>query len=174
VIVSLHWGIHFTEAELAGYQTEVGHAAIDAGADAVLGHHAHILKPIEIYHGKPIFYSLGNFAFDLPYSQDILNSKRFRELMALNPSWHIDPKYPRYPFPADSRKTIVAKILFSGRQITRVSFLPAIVNEDSQPRFVHREDNEFCEIIDYMTRICRRERLETEFVIKGEEVVVVA
>ncbi len=44
---------------------EVGHAAIDAGADLNLGTHAHILKGIEIYKGKVITYSLANFAFEL-------------------------------------------------------------------------------------------------------------
>jgi len=70
VIVSMHWGIHFTEAEIASYQKEAAHAAIDAGADAVIGHHSHILKPIETYRGKPIFYSLGNFVFDQNFSKD--------------------------------------------------------------------------------------------------------
>jgi poly-gamma-glutamate capsule biosynthesis protein CapA/YwtB (metallophosphatase superfamily) len=39
---------------------------IDAGADAVLGHHTHIISGYEVYRGKPIFYSLGNFCFDWP------------------------------------------------------------------------------------------------------------
>src|SRR5437870_4072981 len=48
VIVSVHWGIHFIPAVIADYQRDVAHAAIDAGADAVVGHHAHILKGVEI------------------------------------------------------------------------------------------------------------------------------
>ncbi len=64
VIVSMHWGIHFMPAKLATYQREVGHAAIDAGADLIIGTHPHILKGIEVYKGKVIFYSLGNFAMD--------------------------------------------------------------------------------------------------------------
>jgi poly-gamma-glutamate synthesis protein (capsule biosynthesis protein) len=62
VVVSFHWG-----AELAGmpkpYQQSAAHAAIDAGADLVLGHHPHVLQGIERYRGKSILYSLGNFAF---------------------------------------------------------------------------------------------------------------
>jgi poly-gamma-glutamate capsule biosynthesis protein CapA/YwtB (metallophosphatase superfamily) len=45
----------------ADFQQKLAHAAIDAGADAFVGHGAHRLMPIEIYKGKPIFYSLGNF-----------------------------------------------------------------------------------------------------------------
>ena len=64
--VSLHWGIHFVRGDLADYQREVAHAAIEAGADMILGHHPHVLKAIELYRGKPIFYSLGNFAIEQP------------------------------------------------------------------------------------------------------------
>jgi poly-gamma-glutamate synthesis protein (capsule biosynthesis protein) len=70
VIVSIHWGVpaywlspSFKQI-LAEYQTPVGHALIDAGADVIHGHHSHSLHPIEVYRGKPIIYSLGNFLFD--------------------------------------------------------------------------------------------------------------
>ena len=65
VVVSMHWGLHFKEGELATYQTKYARLAIDAGADVILGHHQQILKPVEIYKGKPIFYGLANFAFDM-------------------------------------------------------------------------------------------------------------
>ena len=45
------------------YQEEMAHTAIDAGADIIMGHHPHEPQGIEIYKGKPIFYSLGNFSF---------------------------------------------------------------------------------------------------------------
>jgi poly-gamma-glutamate capsule biosynthesis protein CapA/YwtB (metallophosphatase superfamily) len=54
VIVSMHWGIHFIPAVIADYQREVGRAAIDAGADVILGHHAHIVKCVEMYLERPI------------------------------------------------------------------------------------------------------------------------
>ena len=50
--------------ELEDVQIEGAHAYIDAGADAVIGAHPHILQGIEYYKGKPILYSLGNFWFD--------------------------------------------------------------------------------------------------------------
>ena len=62
IIASFHWG-----EEKAEYpndvQVELAHAAIDAGADFVLGHHPHVLQGIEQYKGKNIVYSLGNFCF---------------------------------------------------------------------------------------------------------------
>ena len=60
VLVSVHWGIHMVPTSIADYQIEMAHRAIDAGADAILGHHPHLLKGIEFYRGRPIFYSLGN------------------------------------------------------------------------------------------------------------------
>ena len=65
LIVSFHGG-----TELAEYpndiQKAVAHAALRSGADLFLGHHPHVLQPIEIYQGKPIVYSLGNFLFVSP------------------------------------------------------------------------------------------------------------
>ena len=45
------------------FLVEFAHAVIDAGADVYFGHGPHVLRGIEIYKGKPIFYSLGNFIF---------------------------------------------------------------------------------------------------------------
>lgn len=62
VIVSFHWG-----TERSNYpdetQVSLAHSAIDNGADLVLGHHPHVLQGIEVYNGKNIVYSLGNFCF---------------------------------------------------------------------------------------------------------------
>ncbi len=62
VIVSFHWGV---EAFYATHpdQVRLGRAAIDAGADLVIGHHPHVLQGIETYKGRHIVYSLGNFVF---------------------------------------------------------------------------------------------------------------
>ncbi|WP_096360489.1 CapA family protein [Sulfuricaulis limicola] len=62
VVVSFHWGQE-GKTELRDYQTQLAHAAIDAGAAAVLGHHPHILQGVERYKDGVILYSLGNFAF---------------------------------------------------------------------------------------------------------------
>jgi len=64
VIISWHWGQSMTR-QLAPHEVYLGHAAIDAGADLILGHHAHLLQAVEVYKGKAIFYSLGNFVFDM-------------------------------------------------------------------------------------------------------------
>lgn len=62
VIVSFHWGVEKENYPDETQQT-LAHAAIDQGADLVLGHHPHVLQGIEKYQGKYIVYSLGNFCF---------------------------------------------------------------------------------------------------------------
>lgn len=60
VVASCHWGL---SKEVLAYMREIGHAAIDAGADVVIGHGPHYSLPVEVYRGKPIFYGLGSFSF---------------------------------------------------------------------------------------------------------------
>jgi len=71
VIVAVHWGLTRRRATpyqgmIADYQGPLGRAFIDAGADMILGNHSHNLHGVEVYQGKPIFYSLGNFIFHHP------------------------------------------------------------------------------------------------------------
>jgi poly-gamma-glutamate capsule biosynthesis protein CapA/YwtB (metallophosphatase superfamily) len=62
VVVSFHWGTEGATSPRP-YQVAAAHAAVDAGADVVLGHHPHVLQGIERYKKGVILYSLGNFAF---------------------------------------------------------------------------------------------------------------
>lgn len=64
VIVALHSGYEYLAAP-SEEQMAAAHAAIDAGADLVIGHHAHILQGIEFYEGGVIIYGTGNFAFEI-------------------------------------------------------------------------------------------------------------
>ncbi|MCL4264149.1 MAG: CapA family protein [Anaerolineae bacterium] len=64
VVVVLHSGYEYIE-EPSEPQAAIARAAIDAGADLVIGHHAHILQGIEFYNGGVIVYGLGNFAFEI-------------------------------------------------------------------------------------------------------------
>ncbi|HEY4141179.1 MAG TPA: CapA family protein [Pseudolabrys sp.] len=61
LIGSFHWGLG---REPLQYMKDIAHAAIDAGADVVMGHGPHHTLPIEIYKGRPIFYGLGNLTFN--------------------------------------------------------------------------------------------------------------
>jgi len=63
IIVNLHWGAEHAMNPLPQQRMEA-RRIIDAGADALIGHHTHTLQPTEYYRGKPICYSIGNFIFD--------------------------------------------------------------------------------------------------------------
>ncbi len=69
-IVYVHWG---TEYKLEHSQDQEGLARllIDHGADAIIGHHPHVIQDIDIYKGAPIFYSLGNFVFDQYFDDNV-------------------------------------------------------------------------------------------------------
>jgi poly-gamma-glutamate synthesis protein (capsule biosynthesis protein) len=63
VIVYPHWGTEYSTTTTA-FQRAEAHAFVDAGADLILGAHPHVVEPIEVYRGRAIFYSVGNFIFD--------------------------------------------------------------------------------------------------------------
>ncbi|MCK5466639.1 AmmeMemoRadiSam system protein B, partial [Candidatus Parcubacteria bacterium] len=63
IIVNIHWGYEYNKLP-SKRQTEIAHKLIDSGADVIIGHHPHIIQPMEVYKNKAIFYSLGNFVFD--------------------------------------------------------------------------------------------------------------
>ena len=71
VIVFPHWGIEYTFGP-SPLQKRLGHLMIDSGADIVIGNHPHWVQSVEIYKGKPIWYSLGNFTFDQSWSEPTL------------------------------------------------------------------------------------------------------
>lgn len=77
IIVSMHWGDEDI-TQPSSIVVELAHKLIDAGADMIVGHHPHIIQPIERYHGKYIFYSLGNTYFpeiSVPVSTGVFNKK---------------------------------------------------------------------------------------------------
>jgi poly-gamma-glutamate capsule biosynthesis protein CapA/YwtB (metallophosphatase superfamily) len=60
IVVSFHWGIPY-ERQPSAEDRAKARWAIECGADCVIGHHPHVIQPLEIYRGRPIFYSLGNY-----------------------------------------------------------------------------------------------------------------
>ena len=171
VIVSMHWGLHFREAELATYETKYGRAAVDAGADVILGHHQHILKPIEVYRGKPIIYGMANFAFDMYYQPgEFEKPERMERRERLHPGWTRDLDYPTFPFPVDSRKGMLVRIAVEDRKLVDLSWQPVMINQKSQPRCLAAADPQFDDVVAYMRKITRVQKLATEYVVSGNDV----
>ena len=168
VVVSMHWGLHRLPKVICDYQPIVAHAAIDAGADLILGHHPHMLKGVEVYKGKVCFYSIGNFMSNG-------SNKPIHKLNSWNLWWYrIDPEcmppVGKYPFPVESRKTMLAKVVFNKQGISRVSFLPAFINGQAQPAVVAPGDQKFQEILDYMEWLS--DQYPHKFKVEGDEIVV--
>lgn len=69
VVVMPHWGEEYT-ATPEPWQVDYARAAVEAGADVVVGGHAHWPKGIEVYEGSPVFYGVGNFVFDQTWSEE--------------------------------------------------------------------------------------------------------
>lgn len=69
VVIEFHWGVEYTASPIQS-QKNVAHRAIDAGADLIIGTHPHWVQGSEVYKGKYITYSLGNFIFDQEWSTE--------------------------------------------------------------------------------------------------------
>ena len=173
LVVSLHKGIGHVPSKLAMYEKEVSYAAVNAGADLILGHHAHILKGIEQYWEKIIFHGLGNFvtvtrALTPDPSQDSQQwARRRKELFGFEP----DPGYPTYPFHPEAKQTIIAKCTIVDNKITRVSYLPCLVNQKGQPEIL-QNDEQGQRVFDYIKKITRDAGLNARYEWDGNEIII--
>ncbi|WKN44997.1 CapA family protein [Tunicatimonas pelagia] len=124
VIVSYHWGVSDTKKPVS-YQTDIAQAVIDAGADVVFGHGPHRYQKIEIYRGKPIFYSLGQAVFD-----DIRDNRhrRFRE-------------------------GLLARLVLENRQLKSVSLVPTWRDDDNFLRLYDPNYGKGRELLGYLRSV---------------------
>jgi poly-gamma-glutamate synthesis protein (capsule biosynthesis protein) len=155
------------------YEQPVCHTAIDAGADLILGCHAHILKGVEIYKGKVIFHGLGNFITVTKVLTEAPNwnlaqwIERRKKLFGFEP----DPEYPNYPFHPEAKQTIIAKFIIEEKKIARVSYIPCRVNKKGQPE-VLKNDERTRQVFEYIEGITREAGLNARFEWDGEEAIV--
>jgi poly-gamma-glutamate capsule biosynthesis protein CapA/YwtB (metallophosphatase superfamily) len=153
VIVSLHKGIVHTPFVLAPYERPVAQAAIDAGADIVFAHHAHIVRGIELYRGKPIFHGLGNgcvvtkaLSLDQSHAARAEWARRRRQLFGFEP----DPSYHLAPFHPEAVHAMLGRVRLQGGA-TRVGFIPVFVEPPGRPVIV--KDARATQVIAYLERI---------------------
>jgi poly-gamma-glutamate capsule biosynthesis protein CapA/YwtB (metallophosphatase superfamily) len=80
VVVTCHWGVPYQREPSEEIRLKARNA-VDAGADVVIGHHPHVIQPLEVHRGRPIFYSVGNFLFGTGNSraEGLLVAVSFRE-----------------------------------------------------------------------------------------------
>jgi poly-gamma-glutamate synthesis protein (capsule biosynthesis protein) len=165
VVASFHWGVHFTH-DLAGYQPDVAYAAIDAGADLVLGTHPHCLQAIDVYRGKFIFYSLGNFAFEQPEAIAQHGVKKYLTFYRLP----VDPELPQHPHPSHCRSTVLAKFEIRDGRIERASVVPVYFNEDAKPEPLEPGMERYASVVGLLTDLC--EEIGTSLEVVGSELEV--
>jgi poly-gamma-glutamate capsule biosynthesis protein CapA/YwtB (metallophosphatase superfamily) len=153
VIVSLHKGIVHTPAALAPYERAVAHAAVDAGADVVVGHHAHILRGIESYRGKPIFHGLGNGCVVTRALSPDTNDpgraewvRRRREIFGFTP----DPAYYLAPFHPQAVNAMLGCVRLDAGTVA-AGFVPVRVDPPGRPRLC--QDAEAREVVRYVEQI---------------------
>ncbi|MDE2403564.1 MAG: CapA family protein [Sphingomonadales bacterium] len=173
VVVSQHWGIHFVRASIADYQRDVARAAIAAGADAILGGHAHILKGCEVIDGKPVFHSLCNFATDLRMDEAHAKSKSWNEIRVLAEEWEPDFE-GLYNFPTVARMSMVARLEIGGGRLLKAGLLPLHIGRDAVPRFAAPGSAEHAAVVDYLAAVSAEAGLNGAFRTGPDMVELVA
>lgn len=154
VVVALHKGIVHTPARLAPYERMLGWAAIDAGADIVIGHHAHIVRGIEMYRGKPIFHGLGNGCVvtrALSPAQDHPARAEWAERRKALFGFEPDPAYTLAPFHPQAVNAMLGSVIVRGDGRLEVGIVPVDVVPPGRP--VLATGTRAVEIADYIARI---------------------
>jgi hypothetical protein len=122
VIVFPHWGTEYDPTPFAN-QKRLARMAIDAGADMVIGNHAHWAAAMEIYEGKPIWYALGNLVFDQTWSEPTMEgitlelTFRGTELaqVRLRPHIILDKAQPNFLDPAGSGRVVMGQVFTASK-----------------------------------------------------------
>lgn len=169
VIPVFHWGVVWAPRIVSDYQVAVAHACVDAGANMVLGHHAHVPKAIEIYKGKAIFYSLANLCMTKPFPSAAWAEAPWAHGALRN---HVDqdPDYPLLPYGRDAKRSLLAKAILSKSGIESVSFLPMMIDKKYRPEVLENGDPRFEDMVRYIE--WASDGFNHKFDVKGNEVLV--
>ena len=124
VIVFPHWGTEYRSTPFAGQQ-ELARKIVDAGADMIIGNHAHWAAALEVYEGKPIWYALGNFVFDQTWSEPTMEGVTLEltfhgaELVQARMRPHIilDKAQPNFLDPAGDGRVVMGQVFDASKGI---------------------------------------------------------
>lgn len=169
VVVACHWGYSSLLEALQDYELVLARAAVDAGADAVVCHHHHSLRGIEVRAGRPIFYGLGAFVHHLNDEIDpVVRAAREAELGRRSLLREAEA-YPAFPFCAEARRTMIATLELRGDAGGPVGagFIPAEVQPDGSTVALRADDPRGSAIADYVATLTADTGLETSFA-RGE------
>ena len=149
VIVTHHAGVIWVPRVISDYQVEVAHASIDAGADLVLGHHPHILKGVEVYKGKAIFYSLSHLCMTKPEPAAVWSEPPWMH-GALGNHNDLDPDMPLLPYGRTARLSMVARVTLTRDGVEDAAFVPVTIDSRYRPVPAAPGDREFEEVTSYV------------------------
>jgi hypothetical protein len=114
VVVFPHWGVEYRNRPFTAQQ-RLARDIIDAGADMIIGNHAHWVGAVEVYKGKPIWYALGNFVFDQTWSEPTMEGitleltfqgSSLRQIR-MRPHIILDKSQPNFLDPAGDGKAVL-------------------------------------------------------------------
>lgn len=175
IVVALHKGIVHTPAIVADYERTLAHAAIDAGADLVISHHAHIVRGIEFYRGKPIFHGLGNgcvvtHALDPNQSHAARAewAQRRKQLFGFEP----DPAYTLAPFHPEAVNAFLARVLWHEDGRLEPGIVPVHVDPPGRPRLATIEEGQ--RIAAYVQAISARAGLGERHIEARNDMLVIS
>lgn len=175
VVLSLHWGIHFIPRVIADYQPTVARAAFEAGAELILGHHAHAPKAIAVHSGKVCFYSLSNFIMTTHLKSRLMSqdpTKTAEQAAAAFAKCYGVTVHPDDPLPygTDSKRSLIAKAVITREGVKKTSFLPVLIDKQLRPEVLHHGDPRFDDAVNFMEWVS--EDFDHKLTVEGNEVVI--
>lgn len=135
VIVSVHIGDGSRPAVILDHERSLARAIVDAGADVYLGHHHHMLRGAEFHRGRPIFYGLGHFVFDVPDFESQVPPSILARMHehAGEYGYGYRDGYPLLPMHAEARMTMIASIEIDADGAILAGAIPCELNPAGQP-----------------------------------------
>ena len=175
VILSLHWGIHFIPRVIADYQPTIAKAAFAAGADLIMGHHAHAPKAIGVHGGKVCFYSLSNFIMSTHLKARLASKepgKTAEQALAAFARRYGVTVHPDDPLPygTDSKRSLIAKAVATREGVKKVSFLPLLIDKQLRPEVLRSGDARFDDALQFMEWVS--EDFDHKFSVEGDEIAI--
>jgi len=179
IVMSFHWGDHLRPFVLTDHEKRTARLCIDRGADLVIGHHHHALRGVEWYKGKPIFYGLGHFVFDMPL---VLTEELKTQLKEFDPesdqkresdSYAVAPRegWPLLPLHPDTRMTMLGWARVEAGSINDVGFVTCRLRPDGRVAAVVPDSVEGREVIDYVNYCSQSQKLNGKLVSDGTPII---
>lgn len=168
IIVALHKGFVHTPATLAPYERAIAAHCVEAGADLVIGHHAHIVQGIEFIGDAPVFHGLGNgcvvteaLSPDQDHPARAAWARRRKELFGFEP----DPAYRLAPFHPEAVNAMIGEVVWRPGEKLEAGFIPVHVEAPGRPVIAHGEQaDSIAAYVAHITSACGLPGLHMQFV----------